>query len=129
MTDDQFAALMAAVQPKPAPTVQVPVKPAIGIGAIELVFRALTGVCATGIGWLVITMPVMRENIKDLKVDVSRIEENTQDRFTRQDFETEIQALVNEVRRNSSNLSERKDFMEQTRERLTRIEQKMEDRK
>jgi len=124
MTDDQFKKLLSEIRKTDTHVQDAKKQPSV---AVDMLFRALTGVCATGIGWLVITMPVMRDNIKDLKQDVARIEKNTQNWFTRQDFETEIQALVNEVQHNSSSLSESKYFMEQTRERLTRIEQKIED--
>lgn len=94
MTDDEkINAILAAVSARPvAPTNQTPAS-----NALEMIFRGLTGVCATGIAWLVITMPVMRENIKDLKADMARVEANTKDRYTNEDAARDYGALLEKI--------------------------------
>lgn len=130
MTDEEkIAAAVAAAMKQmnaAAPIVQVPAKPAVGASAVEMLFRSLVGVCAAGIGWVVITMPVMQENLKSMKEDIARIEANTNDRFTRQDFLREIEPLRNQVNRANAQLDERTQFMTDTRERLTKLEERME---
>ncbi len=90
--------------------------------ALDMLFKGLVLACATGIGWMTVSLPVMKDNLDDLKIAVSKIEEKTEDRFTRADFLREresIDASIDRnavaIARNSNALKDRTEFISNTK--------------
>lgn len=69
--------------------------------ALDILFKGLVLACATGIGWMTISLPVMKDNLDDLKIAVGKIEEKTEDRFTRADFLRERKSIDGSIDRNA----------------------------
>lgn len=90
--------------------------------ALDILFKGLVLACATGIGWMTISLPVMKDNLDDLKTAMTKIEEKTDDRFTRADFLREREILLAAIERNAiaiarntQALKERTEFMSDTK--------------
>lgn len=89
--------------------------------ALDILFKGLVLACATGIGWMTISLPVMKDNLDDLKIAVGKIEEKTEDRFTRADFlrerksiDASIERNAQAITRNYQSLETRTNFMTET---------------
>jgi|GEM_PF-5120876 len=90
--------------------------------ALDIFFKGLVLACATGIGWMTISLPVMKDNLDDLKTAVSKIEDKTEDRFTRADFLRERESIdaalernAQAINRNTQALKDRTEFMADTK--------------
>lgn len=96
-------------------------QPSSSANALDILFKGLVLACATGIGWMTISLPVMKDNLDDLKTTVGKIEEKTEDRFTRADFLRERKSIdasmernAQAIARNSQALEARTEFMADT---------------
>ena len=119
--------------PVAAPPYPTPVD-SEGKKVIDNIFRGLVGLAIGGVGWMVITLPVMKDNLQDLKIQVADIDVNTKDRFTRADFLREIAPIkadiernTHSISRNSQSLYERTDFMSETRADIKMLKRNHED--
>lgn len=119
MSEERFDALLSSAA-KSVPQVTLPrQEKSSSQQAVDILFKGLIGACVAGIGWMVVTLPVMKTQLNLLTADV---ESSTANRFTSTDFLREKSVLLDAIDRNTiaidinrQALNSRMDFMADTK--------------
>jgi hypothetical protein len=119
MTDDQFNEMMQTMQKLSSAN-----KKSDDTIVMDKVFKGVIGLGFIAIGWMSFNLPVMQNNIEEMKLDISTLREQTQDRFTRADFNREITPYTLKVERNTDNIDDIDEALNIIAQRLIVLEEK-----
>lgn len=135
-TDDIIKALAEKLRepsPQVAPAMYAAASPpqaapqSTASSGLDLLFRALIGVCAAGIGWLIITIPVLTNDVSSLKDDVSRIQVQTENTLTQNDVSSILLPLEQRIDRDTNRIDDNVSEIADMKGRIIRLEEQSPD--
>ncbi len=102
---------------------------------IEVIFKIVVALAIMAIGWIFNTTNQLKQDVSNMHVEnqytkktFEKLDEFMgEPRFTKEDFESSIAPLIKQVQENSLELSKRTLFIENTNEKLIRMEIRLQD--
>jgi len=110
-------------------------KPDDGKKLMDMFFKFISAASMALIFWIFGSVNTLKEDNGNIKKDLQYLTQKVesindftqQPRFTKDDYNTQITPLLNQVNKNTAELNSRGQFMEDTQSRLIKLEYKMEE--